>query len=782
MQRYIFIVIIFICCPFFTQAQFCTGTLGDNIFLEGDFGEGIPNLLAPNPNIAPGYNYTFNVPPLDGQYVVTNNTAAWAGLFQSWLAIRDNSDNPNGYMMVVNASNSPGLFYEQTVTGLCENTLYEFSADIINLIRIGVANHIKPNVSFLLNGVELFSTGDIPETDSWNTYGFTFTTQVGQQSLTLSLRNNAPGGIGNDLALDNIFFRACGPETQITSASGGGAVIHLCEGDAPVNLEAILMGNQYVNPAFQWQQSSDEGATWEDIAGATTAFYTTPTLTAGLYHYRFLVADGINNLASQKCRVNSDPKIIRVGANDSMQNDITLCEGQSVIVGNSSYTTTGLYRDTFTNFFGCDSILITNLTVKTDSIFFFDLIVTPPCPSQTNGSISIQNLTGGTTPFNFNFEGMDLGTTTLFQDLQGGTNYTIVIEDANGCMVETNSFIAQPFDFMADLLVTPPCPNQANGSIMVENVSGGTAPYNFIFEGIGVGGTTIFSGLTGDINYTVVIEDENGCSFERSAFVEEPEDFMLDLVVNPPCPNQTNGIISIENVSGGTPPYNFTFEEMNVGATTVFTDLPGDITYTVLVEDSNGCTFEESAFMEQPGSLIFELGENKTVELGERVQISPFYNFTPSEFIWQILSPLDCIVFEDCEELNFVPTSSEQITLELFASPGCSLIDSLFIEVLEVRKVYIPNAFSPNADGLNDFFTVFGNIPNVEIVEELKVFNRWGAIVFENENFLPGDHQTGWDGTFQEKPVPVGVYVYSAAVRFVDGEVIRYSGDVSVVK
>jgi len=84
--------------------------------------------------------------------------------------------------MVVNASNSPGLFYEQTVTGLCENTLYEFSADIINLIRIGIANHIEPNVSFLLNGVELFSTGNIPSTDSWNTYGFTFSTQVGQQS------------------------------------------------------------------------------------------------------------------------------------------------------------------------------------------------------------------------------------------------------------------------------------------------------------------------------------------------------------------------------------------------------------------------------------------------------------------------------------------------------------------------------------------------------------------------------------------------------------------------
>jgi len=593
--------------------------------------------------------------------------------------------------------------------------------------------------------------------------------------------NNAPGGIGNDLALDNILFRACGPETLV-GPNTGAAVINLCEGNSAVNLEATLMGNQYVNPAFQWQLSVDEGASWEDVVGANAPFYTTPTVPAGTYYYRFLVADGINNLASSKCRVNSDSKIIRVGANESVQNDTTLCRGQSVTVGNSIYTETGLFRDTFTNFSGCDSILITNLTVKTDSIFLFDLLVNPPCPNQENGSISIENLMGGTTPFNINFEGIDVGEITMFSDLPSGTTYTVIIEDDNGCIVETNYFIPQPFDFMADLVVTSPCPNQANGSISIENVAGGVAPYTFTFEGIGVGNTTIFPGLTGGTTYTVVIEDENGCSFERSAMVEETDDFMIDLVINPPCPNQTNGSIAIENVSGGTPPYTFTFEGMDVGTTTLFSDLPGDVTYSILIEDNNGCTFEQSAFVEQPGALNFELGEDHLVELGETVEIAPFYNFTPSDFNWQTLVPLVCDTFEACDQFSFIPTTSQQVTLELFASPGCSLMDSLFIEVLEVRKVYIPNAFSPNTDGLNDFFTVFGSIPNVEIVEELKVVNRWGGVVFENKNFLPNDLQNGWDGTYQGESMNIGVYVYTATVRFVDGEVIRYSGDVSILK
>jgi len=204
--------------------------------------------------------------------------------------------------------------------------------------------------------------------------------------------------------------------------------------------------------------------------------------------------------------------------------------------------------------------------------------------------------------------------------------------------------------------------------------------------------------------------------------------------------------------------------------------------YTIGLRDNIGCTYLDSTFIEQPGDLIFELGENKVIELGESVDISPFYDFIPTDFNWKIPFPMDCDNFENCDELNFIPTSSNQITLELFNSPGCSLTDSLFIEVVKLRKVYIPNAFSPNADGLNDFFTVFGDMPNVEMVEELQVFNRWGAVVFENNNFVPNDVQSGWDGTYQGEALRTGVYVYSAAVRFVDGEVIRYSGDVSILK
>jgi len=233
--------------------QICEGNLGENIFTQGDFGKGTANILQLNPQIAPGYSYTTEPPPNDGEYMITNDIKQWSSNFV-WMEIEDNSPDPDGYMMVVNANFNPGLFYRQEVDGLCENTLYVFSADVYNLKPNG-SDRTRPNISFLIDGNIVYESGDVPENERWNTYGFTFTTTAGQTAVTLSLQNNAPGGSGNDLALDNISFRPCGPEALILPAE----VANICEDGSPITLEATILGDQYDNPNIQWQQSFDAG-------------------------------------------------------------------------------------------------------------------------------------------------------------------------------------------------------------------------------------------------------------------------------------------------------------------------------------------------------------------------------------------------------------------------------------------------------------------------------------------------------------------------------------------
>lgn len=238
-------------------AQVCQGNFGNNIFDSGDFGKGTSQILMTDPGLAPGYIYTTTLPPEDGFYTIANALNA-SQIFPDWLPIRDNSRSSNGYMMVVNASFEPGLFYEETITGLCDDVLYEFSADIINLIASFSTDRIDPNVSFLLNDEVVFSTGIIPKNERWNTYGFTFTTNPGQTTMKLSLRNNAPGGIGNDLALDNITFRPCGATALILPTT----VANICKDGEPINISATVEGAAFEDIFVQWQESFDEGDSW----------------------------------------------------------------------------------------------------------------------------------------------------------------------------------------------------------------------------------------------------------------------------------------------------------------------------------------------------------------------------------------------------------------------------------------------------------------------------------------------------------------------------------------
>ncbi|MCB9349826.1 MAG: gliding motility-associated C-terminal domain-containing protein [Lewinellaceae bacterium] len=276
----------------------CVGQLGSNIFPDGDFGAGPDNVLPFDPGFAPGYTYELAPPPNDGAYTITNNTTPWGGFADGWIDIGDNSPDPEGYMMVVNASGHPGLFFVDTVA-VCEQTTYEFSADIIAMNQPQFAGFlVSPNISFLINGVAIFNTGNVPIDSSWHSYRFTFTISSGVTEVVLALRNNSPGGqgfIGNDLAIDNISLRPCGPEVAIAETGAG----PYCPG-SPVAFEANI-GPVVGNPFLQWQYSTDGGLTWQNSGAATTAAsYTLPAIPPNT-QIRALLAVTEAGLESENC-------------------------------------------------------------------------------------------------------------------------------------------------------------------------------------------------------------------------------------------------------------------------------------------------------------------------------------------------------------------------------------------------------------------------------------------------------------------------------------------------
>lgn len=124
----------------------------------------------------------------------------------------------------------------------------------------------------------------------------------------------------------------------------------------------------------------------------------------------------------------------------------------------------------------------------------------------------------------------------------------------------------------------------------------------------------------------------------------------------------------------------------------------------------------------------------------------------------------------------------------LTAANGCdslvlTVVSLLPAEVCEEERprLYVPNAFSPNGDGLNDVLVVFAN-EQVVRVTNFQVYSRWGERVFEAFNILPNDFSTGWDGTFRGQPMDVGLFVYWAEVELADGSTQLLEGGVQLVR
>lgn len=361
MVHKVFHTILILLFSLSSYSQSCTGNLGRNIFTDGDFGSGSSQEVQNDPGIAPGYEYTTNTPPNDGQYTLTNNTSNW-GWFaaEAWVNIGDNSPNPDGYMMVVNASYSPGVFFEQEVDGLCENTWYVFSMDIINLVKKG-ENAILPNVMVLIDDKPAFKSGPVPEIEEWDTYDFTFKTKPNQTKLKLTLRNEAPGGIGNDLALDNIGFSPCGPKAIVLPEGKS----EICDNDTvTLELTASLTGDQYSTPVYQWQRSGD-GNSWTNIVGANDVNFTHVGNGSKRYYYRYIVANSFDHLTNSYCYVSSETKVIELVSYETRVID-TICLGEEYPFGNRQLTMGGKYSELFTSSNGCDSTVELYLTLVSD--------------------------------------------------------------------------------------------------------------------------------------------------------------------------------------------------------------------------------------------------------------------------------------------------------------------------------------------------------------------------------------------------------------------------------
>ncbi len=395
--------------------------------------------------------------------------------------------------------------------------------------------------------------------------------------------------------------------------------------------------------------------------------------------------------------------------------------------------------------------------------------------------------TGGTPGYSYQWTNPVVSGPTI--DNVPAGDYSVLITDANNCNFAFVIEVGEPDPLVAVIDSTNSfdvgCNGSEDGQIAVSSDGGNVGPTTYTWDP-NVGNTSTVNNL-GIGTYTVTVTDFKGCSDEISYTVSQPDPIVaiIDTIIPPLC-NGYQTVITLEDVFGGSSlSYTFNvdfgppqFEDAAIPV------LAGE--HTIQVFDTLGCFSEYTIFVNEPLPLLVDLGPDTTIQLGDSLQLDPAIgSILPIDSIfWTPQVFFNCGVPDSvlCDEPWVAPLETTSYMLTVVDTNGCFGTDQIIVDIDKNRNVFIPNVFSPNGDGINDLFKIYTGV-GVERVNYFRIFDRWGELLYQDDNFLPADFYIGgWDGSFKGKEMNVGVFIYIAEVVFVDGIVLLYRGDVTLLK
>lgn len=202
-------------------------------------------------------------------------------------------------------------------------------------------------------------------------------------------------------------------------------------------------------------------------------------------------------------------------------------------------------------------------------------------------------------------------------------------------------------------------------------------------------------------------------------------------------------------------------------------------TYRVIGTDYLGCFRDTgSVFIKVYPIPVVYAGDDKTINVGQSIDLVPVISADVTEVIW---SPTGDLFRNSYPAISVKPSQSTDYTVEVKNRRGCSAIDMVTVKVLcNGANVFIPNTFSPNGDGANDYFYPRGT--GLFKIKSLRLFNRWGEVVFEKSNFNANDQAFGWNGTYKGVKLSSDVFVYIIEIICDNNSNLIYKGNVALIQ
>jgi gliding motility-associated-like protein len=320
-----------------------------------------------------------------------------------------------------------------------------------------------------------------------------------------------------------------------------------------------------------------------------------------------------------------------------------------------------------------------------------------------------------------------------------------------------------------NIIISPSQCSTDNGRAAIE-VSGGIGSHLFAINDAAYVMDSLLLNI-GPGNYTIHVRDENNCVVSQAITIENTAYPVINEIMSE-SPICLNGKGSVSVIAQGSTKLEYSLDGTNYQVSADFTQVAGG-TYDIWVRDSNGCQdMEQLDLLPNDKFEIEEIritaascdSENGSVE----VSLSANYN----DLSFQLDDRVQMTtVFDN------IPAGIHNLTV----SQG---MDCRIDTVVQVRSercgIFVPSAFSPDHDGINDDFRIYTNAQNEVTVNSYQIFDRWGGKIYEATNFSIHEENHWWDGHFNESNLTQGLYVYVIEIAHQDGAIEHLQGQVSI--
>ncbi len=351
--------------------------------------------------------------------------------------------------------------------------------------------------------------------------------------------------------------------------------------------------------------------------------------------------------------------------------------------------------------------------------------------------------------------------------------YTNTYTAVDGCDSISNITLLNYPEATFDFNITPTCDGGNNGSATVV-INTGQTPFSYEWDLSGVGNTpTITNQMSG--SYNITITDGNDCTVVGTAVIPNDDNLNINTnILGETCIGEGDGVIAITAPTGTT--WTYSLDGIDFQSSPIFENLPAG-NYTVYLTDGI-CDYEINVTISQGGDFDINIVANPGVEIiaGSSVDLEVI-NLPPNvtSIEWDNAQTLTC---DDCPNPTATPDGSPTTyTVTVIDGNGC--ISTAFIILTfpcRASEIEIPNAFTPDDDGVNDTFEPV--MPEgLEMVSSMKIFDRWGEKVFESSG-----NNARWDGRIRGEKGTSDVYVYIIRVICTDLGEEQYSGDVTLIR